>query len=131
MPIPPPPPSREEKVFSTLFVLFGLLLTLFDLSQDLAACDTLFSRYQGVPPAGSGEASAQKANEKIRRLEKENAQLREVKKEAANHRAQMEKELRRLNKVSADQEKALRRAVEKVMADYPNSEEGRNFLETY
>ncbi|KAL0431403.1 UNVERIFIED_CONTAM: hypothetical protein Sradi_0766300 [Sesamum radiatum] len=43
----------------------------------------------------------------------------------------MEKELRRLSKVSADHEKALRRAVEKAVADYPNSEEGRNFLEAY
>ncbi|KAL0356043.1 UNVERIFIED_CONTAM: hypothetical protein Sradi_4051200 [Sesamum radiatum] len=43
----------------------------------------------------------------------------------------MEKELRRLNKVSANHEKALWQAVEKAMADYPNSEEGRNFLEAY
>ncbi|KAL0355720.1 UNVERIFIED_CONTAM: hypothetical protein Sradi_4018900 [Sesamum radiatum] len=43
----------------------------------------------------------------------------------------MEKELRRLSKASADHEKALRRAVEKAVADYPNSEEGRNFLEAY
>ncbi|KAL0287188.1 UNVERIFIED_CONTAM: hypothetical protein Sradi_7129500 [Sesamum radiatum] len=109
-------------LFNTLVVLFDFLLTPFDLSQGLAACDTLFSRYQGVSPAGSGETSAQKAEEKIRRLEKENAQLREAKKEVANHRAQMEKELRRLSKVSADHEKALRRTMEKAVADCPNSE---------
>ncbi|KAL0408145.1 UNVERIFIED_CONTAM: hypothetical protein Sradi_1748900 [Sesamum radiatum] len=43
----------------------------------------------------------------------------------------MEKELRRLSKVSANHEKALRRAVEKTVANYPNSEEGKNFLEAY
>ncbi|KAL0430209.1 UNVERIFIED_CONTAM: hypothetical protein Sradi_0646900 [Sesamum radiatum] len=43
----------------------------------------------------------------------------------------MEKELRRLSKASADHEKALRRAVEKAVADYPNLEEGKNFLEAY
>ncbi|KAL0444040.1 UNVERIFIED_CONTAM: hypothetical protein Slati_2126700 [Sesamum latifolium] len=43
----------------------------------------------------------------------------------------MDRELKRLSKVSADHEKALRRAVEKVVADYPNSEEGRSFLEAY
>ncbi|KAL0405340.1 UNVERIFIED_CONTAM: hypothetical protein Slati_3847900 [Sesamum latifolium] len=66
--------------------------------------------------------------EKIQRLERENAQLREAKKEAVSYRGQMEKELKRLSKVSADHEKAHRRAVEKAMADYPNSEEGRNFF---
>ncbi|KAL0455781.1 UNVERIFIED_CONTAM: hypothetical protein Slati_0917300 [Sesamum latifolium] len=69
--------------------------------------------------------------EKIQRLEKENAQLREAKKEAASYRGQMEKELKCLSKVSANHEKALRRAVEKAVADYSNSEEGRNFLEAY
>ncbi|KAL0386114.1 UNVERIFIED_CONTAM: hypothetical protein Sradi_3005700 [Sesamum radiatum] len=39
----------------------------------------------------------------------------------------MEKELRRLSKGSAEHEKILRQAVEKVVADYPNSEEGRFF----
>ncbi|KAL0463115.1 UNVERIFIED_CONTAM: hypothetical protein Slati_0199100 [Sesamum latifolium] len=43
----------------------------------------------------------------------------------------MDRELKCLNKVSADHEKALRRAVEKAVADYPNSEKGRNFLEAY
>ncbi|KAL0405865.1 UNVERIFIED_CONTAM: hypothetical protein Slati_3900400 [Sesamum latifolium] len=43
----------------------------------------------------------------------------------------MEKELKRLSKVSADHERALRRAVENAVADYPNSEEGRNFLQAY
>ncbi|KAL0411573.1 UNVERIFIED_CONTAM: hypothetical protein Slati_3747000 [Sesamum latifolium] len=69
--------------------------------------------------------------EKIKRLERENAQLREAKKVASSHRAQMEKELKRLSKVSADHERALRQAVEKAVAEYPHSEEGRNFLETY
>ncbi|KAL0440143.1 UNVERIFIED_CONTAM: hypothetical protein Slati_2497300 [Sesamum latifolium] len=97
----------------------------------MAVCSTLFSRYQGVPPAVSGETLAQKVEEKIKRLERENAQLRGAKKEAASHRAQMEKELKRLTKVSADHERALRRAVEKAVADYSNSEEGRNFLQAY
>ncbi|KAL0283135.1 UNVERIFIED_CONTAM: hypothetical protein Sradi_7239300 [Sesamum radiatum] len=43
----------------------------------------------------------------------------------------MEKELRRLNKTSADHEMTLRKAVEKAVADYPNSEEGKNFLEAF
>ncbi|KAL0294403.1 UNVERIFIED_CONTAM: hypothetical protein Sradi_6889900 [Sesamum radiatum] len=43
----------------------------------------------------------------------------------------MEKELRRLSKTSADHEKTLRKAVEKAVADYPNSEEGKNFLEAF
>ncbi|KAL0416220.1 UNVERIFIED_CONTAM: hypothetical protein Slati_3453900 [Sesamum latifolium] len=43
----------------------------------------------------------------------------------------MGKELKRLSKVSAEHEKALQQAVEKAVADYPNSEEGRNFLEAY
>ncbi|KAL0420851.1 UNVERIFIED_CONTAM: hypothetical protein Slati_3108000 [Sesamum latifolium] len=43
----------------------------------------------------------------------------------------MEKELKRLCKASADHEKALRRAVEKAVADYPNSEEGKNFLKAF
>ncbi|KAL0445722.1 UNVERIFIED_CONTAM: hypothetical protein Slati_1700100 [Sesamum latifolium] len=53
--------------------------------------------------------------EKVKRLEKENAQLREAKKEAATHRAQMDKELKCLSKESAEHEKALRRAVEKAV----------------
>ncbi|KAL0395175.1 UNVERIFIED_CONTAM: hypothetical protein Slati_4483700 [Sesamum latifolium] len=65
--------------------------------------------------------------EKIQCLERENAQLREAKKEAATQRSQMGKELKRLSKVSAEHEKALRQAVEKAVADYPNSEEGRIF----
>ncbi|KAL0291094.1 UNVERIFIED_CONTAM: hypothetical protein Sradi_7035000 [Sesamum radiatum] len=75
--------------------------------------------------------TTQKAEERARRLEKENAQLKEAKREAATQLAQMEKDLRRLSKASADHEKILRRAVEKAVADYPNSEEGRNFLEAY
>ncbi|KAL0345823.1 UNVERIFIED_CONTAM: hypothetical protein Sradi_4413600 [Sesamum radiatum] len=43
----------------------------------------------------------------------------------------MEKELRFLSKTSTDHEKALRRAVEKAVADYPHSEEGKNFLEAF
>ncbi|KAL0421737.1 UNVERIFIED_CONTAM: hypothetical protein Slati_3196600 [Sesamum latifolium] len=43
----------------------------------------------------------------------------------------MEKELKRLSKASADHEKALRWAVEKAVADYPNSEEGKNFLKAF
>ncbi|KAL0428678.1 UNVERIFIED_CONTAM: hypothetical protein Slati_3042600 [Sesamum latifolium] len=43
----------------------------------------------------------------------------------------MDKELKCLNKLSAEHEKALRRAVEKAVVDYPNSEEGRDFLEAY
>ncbi|KAL0277992.1 UNVERIFIED_CONTAM: hypothetical protein Sradi_7306100 [Sesamum radiatum] len=43
----------------------------------------------------------------------------------------MEKELKRLNKASVDHEKVFRWAVEKAVADYPNSEEGRNFLKVY
>ncbi|KAL0451525.1 UNVERIFIED_CONTAM: hypothetical protein Slati_1130600 [Sesamum latifolium] len=43
----------------------------------------------------------------------------------------MDRELKRLSKVSADHEKALQAAVEKAVVDYPNSEEGRNFLEAY
>ncbi|KAL0403906.1 UNVERIFIED_CONTAM: hypothetical protein Sradi_2031400 [Sesamum radiatum] len=34
-------------------------------------------------------------------------------------------------KLCVDHEKALRRAVEKAVADYPNSEEGKNFLEAF
>ncbi|KAL0411583.1 UNVERIFIED_CONTAM: hypothetical protein Slati_3748000 [Sesamum latifolium] len=40
-------------------------------------------------------------------------------------------ELKRLSKASADHEKALRRAVEKAVPDYPNSEEGKNFLKAF
>ncbi|KAL0290210.1 UNVERIFIED_CONTAM: hypothetical protein Sradi_7054800 [Sesamum radiatum] len=69
--------------------------------------------------------------EKVKRLEKENAQSREAKKEAASHRTQMEKELKRLSKESAEHEKALRRAVEKAVHDYPNSKEGKDFLKSY
>ncbi|KAL0319886.1 UNVERIFIED_CONTAM: hypothetical protein Sradi_5250100 [Sesamum radiatum] len=108
----------------------GYLLDLLVLYESCSAVLPLLRR-RGVPPAESEETSAQKAEEKIKRMERENAQLREAKKEAANHRAQMEKELRRLSKVSADHEEALRRAVEKAVADYPNSEEGKNFLKTY
>ncbi|KAL0409687.1 UNVERIFIED_CONTAM: hypothetical protein Sradi_1903100 [Sesamum radiatum] len=46
------------------------------LLKGLAACETLFFRYQGVPPAG--ETAAQKVKERAKRLEKENAQLREA-----------------------------------------------------
>ncbi|KAL0434798.1 UNVERIFIED_CONTAM: hypothetical protein Sradi_0187700 [Sesamum radiatum] len=99
--------------------------------QGMAAYDALFSRYQGVSSTTSGEALVQKAEEKIKLLEKENTQLREAKKEAATQRAQMEKELRRLSKTSADHEKTLRKAVEKAVADYPNSEEGKNFLKAF
>ncbi|KAL0454010.1 UNVERIFIED_CONTAM: hypothetical protein Slati_0740200 [Sesamum latifolium] len=62
--------------------------------------------------------------EKIQRLERENAQLREAKKEAANHRAQMDKELKRLSKVSAEHETALRRAVEKAWLIIPTRRRG-------
>ncbi|KAL0445089.1 UNVERIFIED_CONTAM: hypothetical protein Slati_2231600 [Sesamum latifolium] len=54
----------------------------------MAACETLFSQYQGVPPAVSVDTSSKKMEEKVKLLEKENAQLEEAKKEAANHRAQ-------------------------------------------
>ncbi|KAL0433679.1 UNVERIFIED_CONTAM: hypothetical protein Slati_2702200 [Sesamum latifolium] len=97
----------------------------------MAACETLFSRYKGVPAAVSVDTSSKKMEEKVKRLEKENAQLREAKKEAANHRAQMERELKRLSKESAEHEKALRRAVDKAVHDYPNSEEGKDFLQAY
>ncbi|KAL0453584.1 UNVERIFIED_CONTAM: hypothetical protein Slati_1336500 [Sesamum latifolium] len=40
------------------------------LLKGMAACDTVFSRYQGMPPAVSGETSAQKMEEKIQRLER-------------------------------------------------------------
>ncbi|KAL0344698.1 UNVERIFIED_CONTAM: hypothetical protein Sradi_4301100 [Sesamum radiatum] len=43
----------------------------------------------------------------------------------------MEKELRRLSKMSPDHERTLRKAVEKAVADYPDSEEGKNFLEAF
>ncbi|KAL0293930.1 UNVERIFIED_CONTAM: hypothetical protein Sradi_6912900 [Sesamum radiatum] len=43
----------------------------------------------------------------------------------------MEKELKRLSKESTEHEKALRRAVEKAVHDYPNSEEGRDFQWAY
>ncbi|KAL0303339.1 UNVERIFIED_CONTAM: hypothetical protein Sradi_6202000 [Sesamum radiatum] len=99
------------------------------LLKGLAACETLFSRYQGVPPIG--ETVAQKAEERAKRLEKENTQLREAKREAATQRAQIEKELRRLSKTSADHEKTLRQAVEKAVADYPNSEARKNCLEVF
>ncbi|KAL0355769.1 UNVERIFIED_CONTAM: hypothetical protein Sradi_4023800 [Sesamum radiatum] len=69
--------------------------------------------------------------EKGKCLEKENAQLKEAKKEAATHRAQMDKELKRLSKESVEHEKALRRAVEKAVHDYPNPEEGKDFLKAY
>ncbi|KAL0367139.1 UNVERIFIED_CONTAM: hypothetical protein Sradi_3604000 [Sesamum radiatum] len=93
--------------------------------QGMAACDALFSRYQRVSSATLGEASVRKQRKKIKCLEKENAKLREAKKEAATQRPQMEKELRRLSKTSADHEKTLRKAVEKAVADYPNSRRGR------
>ncbi|KAL0445618.1 UNVERIFIED_CONTAM: hypothetical protein Slati_1689700 [Sesamum latifolium] len=43
----------------------------------------------------------------------------------------MDKELKRLSKESAEHEKALRRAVEKAVHDYPNLEEGKDFLKAY
>ncbi|KAL0345716.1 UNVERIFIED_CONTAM: hypothetical protein Sradi_4402900 [Sesamum radiatum] len=58
--------------------------------------------------------------EKVKRLEKENAQIRESKKEATSHQTQMEKLLKCLSKKSAEHEEALRKAVEKVVHDYPN-----------
>ncbi|KAL0420911.1 UNVERIFIED_CONTAM: hypothetical protein Slati_3114000 [Sesamum latifolium] len=67
----------------------------------------------------------------MKRLEKENAQLREAKKEATSHQTQMEKELKRLSKESAEHEEALRKAVEKVVRDYPHSEEDKDFLKAY
>ncbi|KAL0462786.1 UNVERIFIED_CONTAM: hypothetical protein Slati_0166200 [Sesamum latifolium] len=114
------PLGREEKDCPFLFP-----------AQGMAACETLFSRYQGVPAAVSVDTPSKKMEEKVKRLEKENAQLREAKKEAANHRAQMERELKRLSKESAEHEKVLRRAVEKAVHNYPNSEEGKNFLKAY
>ncbi|KAL0404440.1 UNVERIFIED_CONTAM: hypothetical protein Sradi_2084800 [Sesamum radiatum] len=69
--------------------------------------------------------------EKVKCLEKENAQLKEARKEAATHRAQMDKELKHLSKESAEHEKSLRRAAEKAVHDYPNSEEGKDFLKAY
>ncbi|KAL0367059.1 UNVERIFIED_CONTAM: hypothetical protein Sradi_3596000 [Sesamum radiatum] len=43
----------------------------------------------------------------------------------------MEKELRRVSKTSADHERTLCKAVEKAVADYPNSKERKNFLEAF
>ncbi|KAL0445192.1 UNVERIFIED_CONTAM: hypothetical protein Slati_2241900, partial [Sesamum latifolium] len=54
------------------------------------------------------DTSSKKVEEKVKHLEKENAQLREAKKEAATHRAQTDKELKRLSKASAEHEKAPR-----------------------
>ncbi|KAL0455039.1 UNVERIFIED_CONTAM: hypothetical protein Slati_0843100 [Sesamum latifolium] len=69
--------------------------------------------------------------EKVKRLEKENAQLKEAKKEAASHRSQMEKELKCLSKECAEYEEALRKAVEKAVPDCRHSKEGNNFLKAY
>ncbi|KAL0402105.1 UNVERIFIED_CONTAM: hypothetical protein Slati_4240400 [Sesamum latifolium] len=81
--------------------------------------------------AVSGDAPSKKMEEKLKRLEKENDQLKDAKREAASHRSQMEKELKRLSKESAEHEEALRKAVEKAVHDYPHSEEGKDFLEAY
>ncbi|KAL0361887.1 UNVERIFIED_CONTAM: hypothetical protein Sradi_3873200 [Sesamum radiatum] len=69
--------------------------------------------------------------EKVKYLEKENAQLKEAKKEAASHRSQMENELKLLSKESTEHEEAFRKVVEKAVRDYPHSEEGQDFLKTY
>ncbi|KAL0291814.1 UNVERIFIED_CONTAM: hypothetical protein Sradi_7012100 [Sesamum radiatum] len=77
------------------------------------------------------DTPSKKMEEKVKRLEKESAQLKEARKEVATHPAQMDKELKRLSKESAEHEKALRRAVEKAVHDYPNSDEGKDFLKAY
>ncbi|KAL0411718.1 UNVERIFIED_CONTAM: hypothetical protein Slati_3761500 [Sesamum latifolium] len=155
-PPPPPPPNREEKgVPPRSPRSSGGLFSRSSFTQEEGEVSSLAaSVMRGVVipedrrflaplghgsvtpsspgikgcPLPSGEASVQRMEEKIKRLERENAQLREAKKEASSHRAQMEKELKRLSKVSADHERALRQAVEKAVAEYPHSEEGRNFL---
>ncbi|KAL0356464.1 UNVERIFIED_CONTAM: hypothetical protein Sradi_4093300 [Sesamum radiatum] len=97
----------------------------------MAVCETLFSRYQGVPTMVSADTPSKKMEENVKRLEKENAQLREAKKETTTHRAQMEKELKCLTKESLEHDKALQREMEKAVHDYPNSEEGKDFLRAY
>ncbi|KAL0463288.1 UNVERIFIED_CONTAM: hypothetical protein Slati_0216400 [Sesamum latifolium] len=67
----------------------------------------------------------------MKRLEKENAKLKDAKKEAASHQSQMEKELKRLSKESAEHEETLRKAIEKAVRDYPYSDEGKGFLKAY
>ncbi|KAL0411184.1 UNVERIFIED_CONTAM: hypothetical protein Slati_3708100 [Sesamum latifolium] len=47
--------------------------------------------------------------EKVKRLEKENAELKDAKREAISHRSQMEKELKYLSKESAEHEEAPRK----------------------
>ncbi|KAL0379230.1 UNVERIFIED_CONTAM: hypothetical protein Sradi_3228500 [Sesamum radiatum] len=77
------------------------------------------------------DTPSKKMEEKVKCLKKKNAQLREAKREAATHQAQMDKELKCLSKKGAKHEQALRRAVDKAMHDYPNSEEGKDFLKAY
>ncbi|KAL0416461.1 UNVERIFIED_CONTAM: hypothetical protein Slati_3478000 [Sesamum latifolium] len=121
---PPPPPIKEEKWVSSRpsrSSSGGLedleRKTVLYLMKGISACDTLFSRYQGVPPALSSDTPSKKLEEKVKRLEKKNAQLKEAKKEAASQRSQMDRELKRLSKEGSEHEEALR----KVVRDYPYS----------
>ncbi|KAL0411955.1 UNVERIFIED_CONTAM: hypothetical protein Slati_3785200 [Sesamum latifolium] len=149
---PPPPPIKEEKGVSSwpsrsssgLGVVIPedrrLLAPLprenlerkvaLYLMKGISVCGTLFSRYQRVPPALSSDTPSKKLEEKVKRLEKENAQFKEAKKDAASQRSQMEKELKRLSKEGEENE-ALRKAVEKVVRDYSYSDEGKGFLKAY
>ncbi|KAL0345834.1 UNVERIFIED_CONTAM: hypothetical protein Sradi_4414700 [Sesamum radiatum] len=99
--------------------------------QGIFACDSLFSWYQGVSPVLSSDASRKKLEEKVKCLEKENAQLKEAKKETTSQCNQMEKELKCLSKESAGHEETLKKAVEKVVHDYSHSDEGKDFLKLY
>ncbi|KAL0413198.1 UNVERIFIED_CONTAM: hypothetical protein Sradi_1521500 [Sesamum radiatum] len=93
------------------------------------ACDILLSWYQGVPSAVPSDTPSKKLEEKVKRLEKENAQLKDAKKEAASQRSQMEKELKHLSKEGVEREEALRKA--EGCHDYPYSEEGKGFVKAY
>ncbi|KAL0444714.1 UNVERIFIED_CONTAM: hypothetical protein Slati_2194100 [Sesamum latifolium] len=127
---PPPdlPPGRRRGLLLVLPFFFGsFFLNFLFFVQGMAACETLFSRYQGVFTAVSVDTPSKKMEEKVKRLEKENAQLREAKKEAATHRTQMEKELKRLSKESAEHEKALRRRWRRPCMTTPTRRRAKTF----
>ncbi|KAL0420678.1 UNVERIFIED_CONTAM: hypothetical protein Slati_3090700 [Sesamum latifolium] len=94
-------------------------------------CVELFSQPQGTPPIPQSEAQRWKLGDNVERLNAENVKLKEAKKEVTSRNEQLEKELKKLQREVASHEGPIRKAVDKAMLDFPNTEEGQHYLKGY
>ncbi|KAL2235408.1 UNVERIFIED_CONTAM: hypothetical protein Sindi_1273000 [Sesamum indicum] len=91
--------------------------------------EELSYRSQGNPP--SSDAKRHKLEDRLELVRELERRLRDTKKEVAGRCQQLERVVRQLKKEATSQESAMKKAMEKVVMDFPYSKERKNFLEAY